>query len=337
VTTPVQGRSAAALRAILFALSAAACSRGASCQPGASQSTEAPAQVASVTIPDPGTYWTRNEFVEMTPPIRLPSGNGRERIAVWLRIPQGQRIRVLPDSTGRPSLAFPSGTIADRADMNDAAVPGSVQDVRGTRFAAGQEFFHVLRPTGGPGLGGVEWLRGDAAASRLATSTMRTRLAESHVGPAALALFERLNDCASCHVHDKPENVEEDPAGAEGMALPNRSTDSDGLYTIATVLTDSAPLEKHRARDMNEGDPYVSVDCADGHQADFQVHGRLRHFACQDGSVPRATLDMRRALAAGDAHARAVCESRSYLGAHMESADRALFAEAFTECGGKTP
>jgi hypothetical protein len=122
--------------------------------------------------------------------------------------------------------------------------------------------------------------------------------------------------------------------GAErNRSLPNRGTDASGLYTTASILGDSAPLETHRARDMNEEDPYVSVVCADGRPAVFAVRGARRHFACDDGSVPYATLDMKRALADADPRARAVCRSRAYLGEHMAPGDRAPFADAFAECG----
>jgi hypothetical protein len=290
----------------------------------------------TMTIPDPATYWTRSGFVEMTPSIRLPSRDGNERIVVWAFIPPGGRVHVEPRATGRPTLRFPPGTILDRVDLADAREPASVQDVRGTRFEAdGDEYFHVLRPFASSILSGFEWRRGNAAAARLVTSDMRARLADAvdsdGDGPSetALDLFERQNDCASCHVHDKPEQRDR----GRDRALPNRATDANGLYTIATVLTDSAPLETHRARDMNENDPYVSVACLDGSDARFVVRGARRHFVCFDGGAPYATLDMRRALALGDSRARGVCRSRAYLGDHMDAEGRRVFADAFAECG----
>jgi hypothetical protein len=290
----------------------------------------------TMTIRDPATYWTRSGFVEMTPPVRLPSRDGNERIAVWIRIPPGGRLRVEPRAANRPTLRLPPGTIVDRVDLAEARDPGSVQDVRGTRFEEdGQEYFHVLRPFASTALSGFEWTRSDPLAAQIVTSAMRTRLAatldsDEYGSPArALALFERQNDCATCHAHDHPEQR----GAGRDPSLPNRATDGNGLYTLATVLSDSAPLEMHRARDMNEDDPFVTVSCADGGAASFFVRGARRHFACPDGSVPRATLDMKRALAQGDSRARDVCRSRAYLGRHMDAEGRSAFAEAFAECG----
>jgi hypothetical protein len=307
-----------------------------SCERDGADSETPAAVVAPVAIEEPATYWERSGFVEMVPPIRLPSAEGRERIAVWLRIPDGERIGVVPGAGGRPTLTFPSGAVADRLDMRDGEEAGSVQDVRGTRFELGREVFHVLRPIGPSRLVGVEWPRGDEAASREATATMRAQLAwamgtnaATLRGRRALDLFERLNDCGGCHVHNKPE----ERASANRSGLPNRASDANGLYTIATVLDVGAPLETHRALDRNENDPYVSVACLDGNTARLQPRGEQRHFVCADGSVPYATLDLERALAHEDPHARAVCRSRRYLYDHMDATGRSTFAAAFTACG----
>jgi hypothetical protein len=289
--------------------------------------------VRPVSIVRPDTYWASHGFVEMTPPIRLPSRDGAERIIVWLRVPDGQRIAVVRRADGAATLSYPTETVSDRVDIRDWREPSSVQDVRGTRFEQGQEYFHVLRPLSPAGLEGLEWPRGDQLATRAATEEMLARLGEQ-----APSLFAMQNDCASCHAHDKAERrrfpSNASVATAEGAA-PNRGTDADGLYTVATVLADSAPLETHRPRDMNEGDPYVSVACEDGTAAELVVgaRGRWRHFRCDDGSVPYARFDLGRALAEEDAHARAVCQSRAYLWNHMDGDGRAAFASAFEECG----
>ena len=300
------------------------------------------AEIKSVAIEDPATYWTRSGFVEMTPPVRLPSQDGNEYIAIWLRLPEAGLLRIERREGSEPTLSYPPGTVADRVDMRDARIPSSVTDVRGTRFEGGQEYFHVLRSVTPPGdhratpfLSGVEWKRGDALAERSATDRMLTSMAtvrglEDPGSDPMLRQFERRNDCASCHVHDKPEQ-----RGPRGDALlPNRGTDADGLYAVVSVLRDEAPLETHRARDMNEGDPFVRVTCDDG-AAGTIVPGRRgrRHFSCADGSVPRGRLDLPAALAAGDAHAKAVCASRAYLAAHMDDDGRSAFARVLTECG----
>jgi hypothetical protein len=49
--------------------------------------------------------------------------------------------------------------------------------------------------------------------------------------------------------------------------------------------------------------------------------------------VPRAHLDLAAALAAGKAHAIAVCWSRRYLFDHMDADARRAFSQAFSDCG----
>jgi hypothetical protein len=99
------------------------------------------------------------------------------------------------------------------------------------------------------------------------------------------------------------------------------------------VEPDEAPLETHRARDMNEGDPFIHIACGDGTEASLAAGPRRRrHYICADGSVPRGRTDLRAALAAKDAHAKAVCASRAYLAAHMDDDGREAFAESLREC-----
>lgn len=309
--------------------------------PGRGDAKDAEADVSDVAIVDPASHWSSGGFVEMVPPIRLPSRDGRERIEVWLRIPDGGVIRVLRTAEGRPTLSYPPGTIADRLDLSDARDRGSVQDVRGTRFAIGGERFHVLRRLEAQGLQGLEWPRDGDDAGRVATETMVKRLGAASAGAgdpardATLSLFAAQNDCAFCHEHGKKERQGMRAADGDDGPPPNRGTDASGLYTVASVLADDAPIETHRARDMNEGDPYVSATCADGESAVFRVdrRGARRRFACDDGSLPRARVDLPRALSDGDAHARGVCDSRAYLWRHMEADGRQAFAAAFEECG----
>ena len=301
--------------------------------------------VVSVAIDDPAQYWEAGGFAAMTPPVRLPSRDGRERIAVWLRIPDGENLRVERGPAGGVELAYPEGTVADRADMSDGADARSVGDVRGTRFVGeGRELFHVLRrlDDGSPRLSGVEWARDDAPAAREATDQMATRVAQMEgLSPdeaardPELRLFRQQNDCASCHQHEKPERAVRDARGTAGGALPNRATDGAGLYVIATVLADGAPLETHRAREMNVEDPFVSVTCgADGSPPRLvRRAGGARRYDCDDGRVPYARYDLPAALASGDDHARAVCRSRAYLFEHMDVGGRAAYAGAFSACG----
>jgi hypothetical protein len=274
----------------------------------------------------------------MTPPIRLPSRDGLEQITVWLRIPEGQTLRVRRRDDGSAGLSYPPGTIAERVDLGDGRDPASVEDVRGTRFEADDEYFHVLRPQEDSDLLGYEWPRDNARSARLATDQLldlvaqSSSLAEAHDPDALLRLFAQQNDCASCHLRDKPERRERIADRLEAPA--NRKTDGGGLYTIEAVLSDSAPLESHRARDMNEGQPYVSIACSDGARATLIIgpHGVRRHYVCADRSVPYGTFALSEALAHGDSHAMAVCESRAYLEKHMTAEGRAAFATPLSEC-----
>lgn len=68
------------------------------------------------------------------------------------------------------------------------------------------------------------------------------------------------------------------------------------------------------ARDVNVGSPFVTITTdRDGR--------RVGHF------------DMKKALSAGDTHARAVCDSRAFLRQHMTPQARDRFRAAFEECG----
>ncbi len=135
----------------------------------------------------------------------------------------------------------------------------------------------------------------------------------------------RLNRCAPCHDHDRAERTLTTEGG------PRRATDRAGFYLMMSVLTDRAPLETHRPRELNVGDPFVTVEC-DGAPARLESDGGPAAWACADERVPVARYDLARALAAGQPHAAAVCRSRRYLFEHMDDAARLAFAPAFAAC-----
>lgn len=313
----------AAVAVVAIAVACSACSQSEPAEPGVRSSP--------LAIRDPATFWKQGGFVRMTPPIRLPSRDGRESIEVWLSIPEGATLGVAHPESGAPTLVYPAGTRADRVDLRDGSDATSVTDVRGTSFVdGGRELFHVLRPEGAPGgarLAGFEWPRADTRASAAATSAMADRLAGAGVSGDEVDLFAELDDCAGCHVHDRAPLTLRSPEG-----VPNRGTDSGGFFVVQSVLADDAPLERHRALDTNTGDPFVHVTCPGGGAAKLESRGGTRHFACEGRSVPRGHYDLGAALAAGDAHAAAVCESRRYLAEHMNDAARAAFASAIREC-----
>src|SRR5262249_16671586 len=159
----------------------------------------------AIRIDDPGQHWRVDGFVEMVTPLEPPTtSDGRDRITVWLKLPEGEAI------ASGPSLRYPAETVADRVEYS----AGEVVDVRGTRFVAGGgELFHVLRREG-RALSGFEWRRGDAVREHRAAELVAARVA-----PPARERFLRFNDCASCHQHDRPQAVRGDTAG------PRRATD----------------------------------------------------------------------------------------------------------------
>ena len=284
--------------------------------------------VTSLRIADADT-WAKHGFVPMTPPVRLPTDRDRrDRIVVWLKVGDGT-------ITARDArtLAFPAGTVADRVEtVGDALV-----DVRGTRLVADGELFHVyVAEDEAPSpLVGWEWRRGDAGAEERATQALVAQLRQTkrkmrgEPAPSpeqqqqSLASYAKNNACANCHVHDKPLI----PSGN----VVHRPTDDDGFFVPLSVLSDSAPLERHRPWEANAGDPYLAITCESG-DARLVDRGDTRHYACAGDEIPRATLDMKRALADGDAHARDVCAARRYLAAHMDEATRALYAAPLREC-----
>ena len=283
-------------------------------------------------IGDGPEHWRRQGFVELVAPLRAPSNAaGDDLAAVWLRVPEGALIRAwrLPD--GRPTVAVPEGTEADRVET----VSGVVADVRGTRFGAGgRQLFHVLRPADSAGrLVGYEWERSDAAQAQAAAVAFDSLLDRTGVPAGAADRFRERLDCATCHPSDKPAN---DRPGERG--LPNRRTDASGLYQLLAVLSDESPLEAYRPREMNAEDPFVTFSCRGVQSpAVTRVAAGAARINCPDGSVPIGRLDLRAALRARDPHAARVCEARLALEGHMDATGRAAFAAAFDECRAERP
>jgi hypothetical protein len=293
--------------------------------------------VAKVSIDDGPEHWARRGFVEMVPPVRLPSDTiEADHIAVWLKVPDDKKIsaRVVD---GLPRLRFPAGTTADRVETfttNDGVVVG---DVRGTTLLDATELWHVYVPAGdGPKapLVGWEWLRNDADAERAATSLLVRHLTSTHTVHDARAPkkdfvddYRRNNACARCHLADKRENL------ADPTAI-HRPTDDNGWYLPLAVLMDTVPLEGHRARDMNVGDALLALECPSGQAPVLDENdGGARKYRCADGGVPVGTLDVTAGLNKRDPRTISVCHARRYLFDHMEPDARALFKTQFAECG----
>src|SRR5262249_35113268 len=117
--------------------------------------------VRAIAIEEPTTYWRREGFRQMIPPVRLPTSiDGKDEIAVWIRIPDRAKLDL------SPSLRYPAGTVVDRVESND----GAVSDVRGVRFLDDRsQEFHVLRPRA-QGLAGFSWPRDRGDLHQVATS-----------------------------------------------------------------------------------------------------------------------------------------------------------------------
>jgi len=279
------------------------------------------ATLERVRIPDLSVRHAGHDWALMTSPIEAPmSRDGRQRIAVWLRVPVGARLDVRDDGR-RSLLAYPAGTCGERVESRD----GRPIDVRGTVFEQTGEEFHALRGDERGRLVGFAWRRGDVAARNDAIRALARALA-MHDPHSDVHFYCRTGDCAGCHVHDKP-------AGADA-ALPPLPTDDGGFYRVMTVLEDEAPLVESRDRDPNLESPFVTISCESGRPI---IQGTTAR--CPGGEPPIGHFDMRAARRAGDPHARDVCPSRAFLRDRMTPRARALFNEAFAECDpvGSTP
>src|SRR6185436_17821893 len=104
-------------------------------------------------------------------------------------------------------------------------------------------------------------------------------------GDKMLPKFRKLNQCAGCHLHDKPEK-----AAGEKSFLPNRMSDAMGFYAVQTVLEATSPIERSRPNDLNLDDPFIQFTCDSG--APERVgEGGKKTLKCDDLSVPHGTLD----------------------------------------------
>jgi len=299
--------------------------------------------VRRIDIADQQRYWIDSGFQELSPSVRVSVSSGAlPRTAIYLRVPEGAAISVLPREDGGASLLFPPGSESDRVTLIRFSTPDgerawTVADVRGTRIdATGQEWFHVYRPLDGQGhsaLVGYEWRRGHDDEHELADSHLaqhlRTHARALHKRPAGegyIARFLRLNDCASCHFPNKPGATDPDER------LPPWPTDANAWYTFAAVVSDSAALSATPTfHDPNFDDPFVRATCTEG-EALLRGRPRYRHYRCQDGSMPMGTRDVRRGLAEHHAYTESVCRSRAWLYERMDTKARAQFADAVSAC-----
>jgi hypothetical protein len=109
-------------------------------------------QPKAVDIPNDESYWRRAGFVEMVPPVRLPTDTRNDNlIKVWLRIPDGGKITLewLADQQ-RNTLKFPPGTVADRVETmrNQRKALQTIDGIFTVERATDDVADYHLEPTG---------------------------------------------------------------------------------------------------------------------------------------------------------------------------------------------
>ena len=285
-------------------------------------------------------HWEREGFVEMVPPVRLPTTHDhRDELEVWLRFPPAGLVEVtwLQDQA-RPTLRSPPGTRADRVESlrnrGEGGWSQTVMDVRGWVIGErGPLRGHVLRPRSGEPraeLVGWSWPLGDAAARRAATERLAVLVGRTQrpvrrppLDDDGVARFVDRNECGSCHAPNQAITPFED------APMPRRATDANGCYTLVMMLATEVPLSEARPVDLNARDPYVRIRCGD-RTVDFPTSERDPE--CASERAPVAFRDVRAGLADGDEYTQRVCRGRRYIHAHMSPAAREAFARAFGEC-----
>lgn len=346
VTLPMPRRARAHLGLLTLAL-VVACSPS---EPPTRVSAPTPIEndLRPVTIRQPEDHWEGDGFVELVPAVRLPTTDGREhRIRVFLRLPEGRRIRVDwvaeqgrdsgPRGREDKSVRLPVGASIDRVESWRYHEPSgeareTVVDVRGLRMTSDGPRYHVLRPASdapNAPLLGWSWPAGDEAAHAEATG----RLEHFLRGRPAPVMKRELHDdeiagvvannaCGSCHMKDLPADVDRTTA-------PPRASDGDGGFALLMVLSREMPISGARPLDLDHRDPFVQLTCRGG--------ARLASLApmpqCKGGESPVAARDVAAGLAVGDPYTQRVCESRRFLWDHMDTPAREAFADSFRDCG----
>ncbi len=235
--------------------------------------------------------------IEIVPAVHFPQpADGSVR--VWLSLPEGSTLGVEEGADGRLGFTYPPGTVADRVEILGQGDEQRVVDIRGTSIDDdGRAWHHVYRPTRrnprAP-LVGAEWLADDPALQARGSALLLSQLREGGVTGDLGGIAAKL-DCDGCHREGRPDNAR---VGEYGLVA--RGTDGAGFFTPSTLLARDVPLERYGAVDPNRGDRFVVARCADGSP-------QAARGGCADGSVPRASLTLEAALAAGDAHALAHC------------------------------
>lgn len=289
-----------------------------------------PPGIARMTRSETLGGWLDEGFVPMVTPIRGPTSlDGRVRTVVLVRLPRGPTIGLGRAADGVPVPIFPPGSEAVRLELladgaRDVDVPersSRILDARGSEIGADDERFYVLRPSAERALAGFAWARSDPSAPARATRVLRESIVSGELSRALLPderekeakRLAGLNDCASCHEPNR---------AARPHAVVKRATDTRGFFTPRSVFSNRDRFETYRPRNPNRDDPRM----------DWLCDGVRREAPCARGEVAEGEYDLRSAVAAGDAHATAVCASRRSLAAAFDDAARAAFASALDAC-----
>jgi len=324
---------------------------------GGAESAEEERTLPVTTRPDverrvidaPESHHEREGFVEMAPPVRLPTTHDRrDLIRIWARFPESPAIRTrYVEEQGRYTIRAPSGSKTDRVEyvlLDGAPIgervspPRTIIDIRGLEVGRdGPARFRVLRPVDGSvdaDLAGYDWAAFDEAARRAASNHLR-RFVSSAGRPIdrpplsgeGLDHFLRMNHCGRCHVPTKQLDLTADSSG-----MPRRATDQNGCYTLLMMLADGVPLSSARPVDLNRADPHVRFRCGDAVLTADELASPPR---CPGGDevLPVAFRDIRSGLDAGDRYTEKVCAGRRYIHRHLDDCGRQVFHDAFAECG----
>jgi hypothetical protein len=294
-------------------------------------------------IENPEEYFHRGGFVQLEPPVHLPSSSAQaDQVEVWLALPEDGLIRTLRSAASDSgyTLEFPAGTRIDRVEWVGLGEDRKIVDVRGATVQTdGSQRYHVYRRTraqSGAPLMGFAWPSEDPAVHSAATDALVDAVVNTpevaRMRPAAIkAVGDDLrskNACQSCHRKQQPVALDQ----RERLVL--RGTDASGFYVPQTVLADEAPLESYGAHDRNLTDPFVSVRCATTEVTNLGHQGRA---SCSDGAVPRARLDLAAAMAADVPRASRICRARLHLYQQLDPLGQQVFAEAARACAATPP
>ncbi|GEM_PF-5665985 len=155
-------------------------------------------EVLRIRIVRPHVFWRAQGFVELVPPIRLPTTHDeRDVIRVLVRVPRSAVIELSGGRAGEPpTLAWPPGTRVDRVEfLRSPSDPNimTAMDVRGmTVLNTGAHECHVLRPTSNrpnAELEGWSWRCGTSAEAVAATwSRQHAQRLHGHSRSAGLRL-----------------------------------------------------------------------------------------------------------------------------------------------------